>query len=97
MAAAYAVADGGPMRLSPELNILAKVNRYGAIPVFGGPMSAKTIYSLELAEQVTLAHRQRAAAGKSWADWAEEHPEMAGFLAAAEAAAIQQGYLREPD
>jgi len=79
LAAAYAVADGGPITLSPELELLAEIKKYGVQAVMGRPFYHHEIVRLRAAERVISAYRAKFSQ-EDWAKWASEHKSEDEFL-----------------
>lgn len=82
MADAYAFAEDG--HHSKEIDLLAKIDRFGIEAVLG----RKTFYFGELralifAENIANAYRARANA-KNWAEWAAQNKVMSQVLIEAE-------------
>jgi hypothetical protein len=65
---------------SPELELLAAVDRFGAQAVFGRPLGVGEIKRMRMAEDVVKAYASRAKAG-DWVAWADGNPRDAALLA----------------
>ena len=79
-AAALRYAQGdGPM---PNVLILERyITRYGAQAVLHRDyIGAGEIMAINMAENIVAAYQGRAAA-KSWAEWAQDNPELSALLA----------------
>ena len=79
LAAAYAVADGGPTTLSPEMQLLREVNRFGVSAVMGRPLYYHEIIRLRAAEAVIRAYTARESS-ENWAQCAKDHPDDSRML-----------------
>ena len=82
LAAAYMVADGSPITLSPELLLLREIDRYGVSAVMGRSLSHNEILRLRAAESVISAYNEKYAQ-EDWAKWAQDNPEKDKILAKA--------------
>lgn len=83
MTSAYRyISSGG--QPPEEVIILAHVNRFGAMAVFGRAMTPGELERLSMVDNVIRAYQSRKASG-DWAKWAEQNPEYARLLAEVEA------------
>lgn len=67
------MADGEPIELSPELRLLANINKYGVEAVMGRPLGHHEVICLNTAEAIVSAYKERAQA-KDWVTWGQENP-----------------------
>ena len=82
MADAYLCASEG--RPSPEIDKLARIDRFGLEAITGRRVFFYgELRRLILAENIVLAYRQRAQA-LNWVTWATDHPGLAELLAEAD-------------
>ena len=65
-----------------ELELLAFIDRFGALAVMGRTLSAGEMRRMMTAENVVKWAAERAKA-ENWAAWAKEHPHKAALLAEA--------------
>lgn len=72
LAAAYLVADGSPIEVSPELLLLREISRWGVQSVMGRPLYYHEIQHLRAAERVILAYKSKHES-EDWARWAQDH------------------------
>ena len=79
LAAAYAVADGGPLEISPELLLARELNRWGVQAVTGRPLYHHELIRLRAAERVISAYSARKNS-KSWAEWAQANKQENEYL-----------------
>ena len=79
LAAAYAVADGSPIEVSPELTLLRELNRWGVQAVMGRPLYHHELIKLRAAERVINAYSARANS-KNWAEWAQQNKQESDYL-----------------
>ena len=79
LAAAYAVADGGHVSLSPELQLLKEIDRFGTDAVMGRPLYHEEILRMRAAESVISAYGAKYGGG-DWAKWAKDHPREDALL-----------------
>ena len=53
------VADGEPIGLSPELSLIANINRYGVEAVMGRVLGHNEILCMNTAETIVSAYKER--------------------------------------
>ena len=68
------VADGEPFELSPELRLLASINKWGVEAVMGRVLSYHEIICMNTAEMIVRAYNERGQA-EDWVKWGQENPE----------------------
>jgi len=73
------VADGWPIETSPELLLLANINKYGVESVMGRPLSHNEILSMNTAEAIVSAYKGRNSAD-DWVKWGQDNPHQAALL-----------------
>jgi hypothetical protein len=95
MAAAYAVANGKPIKISDELYTAKQINRYGVLAIYGRPLTHREIVAIDTAELVRTVYDSLDKSDQDWAVWALDNPEMSAFLNMSMAAAHEQGYITE--
>lgn len=66
------MADGEPIGLSPELRLIANINRYGVESVMGRPLGHHEILCMNTAETIITAYNERAKAA-DWVKWGQEN------------------------
>lgn len=91
MAAAYAYADGG--RLSPEIEALKMIDRFGAQAVYGRPLGIGEMRRLLTAERIVKIYVDRAEFETGYANWGIANPDAARILERAYIAARDEGLL----
>lgn len=85
MGRAYRYAEErGPK--PPEYEAGQLVDRFGAAVVFGGTMRRRDMHDILLVETIVTAYRQLEKA-ESWAEWAQDNPQLSELLAEAKRAA----------
>lgn len=85
------MADGGPSRLSPELQLASNINRYGVHAVMGRPLYHHEILSMNIAEKIYNAYHERAKSD-NMAGWADSNPDKTSMLNEAMLLARQYGW-----
>lgn len=73
------MADGEPIELSPELILIANMNRYGVDAVIGRPLGHHEIICMNTAETIISAYKERFGA-KDWVEWGQNNPGKAQIL-----------------
>ena len=73
------VADGEPISLSPELRLIANMNRYGVESVMGRPLGHHEIICMNTAETIISAYKERFEA-EDWVAWAQNNPDKSRLL-----------------
>ncbi len=92
MGRAYAFAEGDtPMPAEVELS--NAVQKYGALSIYGRPLTAKEIGHINIAENVVNAYQNRAQSNKDMAEWAENNKESADLLGLAFRQAEKMGLI----
>jgi len=66
------VADGEPIDVSPELKLIANMNRYGVEAVMGRALGHHEIICMNTAETIISAYNERAKA-EDWVKWGQEN------------------------
>lgn len=66
------VADGEPIELSPELSLIANINRYGVESVMGRVLGHNELLCMNTAETIVSAYNGRAKA-TDWVKWGQEN------------------------
>ncbi len=80
---AYAAAERG-LRVSKELDLLAKIDRFGAKAILGrDTFYYGELQNLIIAENIFLAYHSRKKS-ENWVAWAEDNPAIATLLFEAE-------------
>ena len=74
LASAYAVADGGRVELSPELQLLHEIDRFGVSAVMGRPLYHEEIVRMRAAERIISAYKAKYSR-EDWAKWAQDFPQ----------------------
>lgn len=85
------MADGGQITLSPELRLLASIDRYGADSVMGRPLYHDEILRMNAAAAVVSAYNAKYAQ-KNWTEWADKNPAQDLLLNEAMVLAEQYGW-----
>ena len=67
------VADGEPIDLSPELKLLANMNKYGVRAVMGRTLGHHEILCMNTAEAIVSAYNEKESS-KDWVAWAQNNP-----------------------
>ncbi len=73
------MAHGEPIELSPELLLLANINKYGVEPVIGRTLSHHEILCMNTAEAILHAYNEKTSA-KDWVTWEQNNPYKARLL-----------------
>ena len=72
-AAAYLVAEGSPIEISPELQLEANILRYGVEAVMGRPLGHNEILCMNTARTILNAYNAKTSS-QDWAEWAQNNP-----------------------
>ena len=72
------VADGEPYE-SPELKLLANINKYGVEAVMGRTLGHHEILCMNTAEAIVSAYNEKSTS-KDWVEWSQNNPNKSRLL-----------------